>query len=116
MNSAGWVPLPLVAVAEFPLESVTVRVTESGCPAPSSVLFGPPHVQVYENVELDPVCARCCRVPSVHCTDQEYDTSWFVPAGNDVDSSVHVLALLLVIRHSVVGVAPLQPGSNIRKP
>ena len=54
-NSAGCDPLPEVAVAEFPAESVTVSFTFSGCDTPSSVDVGLPHVSVNDNVGSVPV-------------------------------------------------------------
>ena len=115
MNSGGWLPLPVVAVAVFPSESVTVKVTASGCAAPSVVLAGPPQVHVKENVELAPLCVRVWTSPSVHCVVQAKATSPFVPSGNEVDSRVQTVAELLVMRHSVVGL-DVVAGSSIRNP
>ena len=77
------------------------------------VLLGPPHVCVKLNVVPAPICVRVMRLPSVHCTVQANETSPLVPSGNDVDSSVHVLANALVMRHSVVGLGEIV-GSNMR--
>jgi hypothetical protein len=114
MNNGGWLPLPDVTVAVFPDVSVTVNVTASGRPTPSSVLAGPPQVHVKENAGLAPVWVRVMTLPSVHCAVQSKVTRPLVPSGNEVDSRAHTVAMPLVMRHSVVGLGP-SPGSNIRK-
>lgn len=107
-------PLPADADAVAPFESVTVSVTDNGCDAPSVVLCGPPQVHVNENALLPPLWLNVLTSPSVNCTAQSNFTSPFVPSGNDVDSRTHVLPVLLVIRHSVAGLAPLTAGSRMR--
>ena len=107
-------PLPADADAVAPVVSVTVSVTDNGCDTPSVVLCGPPQVHENENVLSALLWLNVLTSPSVNCTAQSNFTSPFVPSGNDVDSSTHVLAELLVIRHSVVGLAPLTAGSRIR--
>jgi hypothetical protein len=111
ITSAGWLPLPEVTVAVLPAESVTVSVTDSGCRTPSSVLLGPPHVYEMLNVGLALSCVRVITVPSVHCAVHAKETSPFVPSGIDVDRRVHVVAVLLVMRHSVVAFTDTA-GSN----
>jgi hypothetical protein len=82
---------------------VKVNVTDSGFGAPSTVLSGPPHVYVKLNVGLALSCVRVITPPSVHCTVHANATSPLVPSGNDVDCTVHVVAMAFVMRHSVVG-------------
>src|SRR5918995_6357199 len=90
-----------MALAVWPLLSVTVNVTESGCDGPSTALCGPPHTSENERVPVVSVCVIVLIVPYVYCTDQVYDDRLFVPRGNEVDRSSQVVGLLLK-RHSVV--------------
>ena len=113
-NSGGWPPLPDDTVAVAPVLSVTVSVTASGRAAPSSVLPGPPQVQTNEKAGLAPSCVRVMTFPSVHCAVHEKETSVFVPSGVENDCTVHVVAIPLVMRHSVVGLVE-RPGSNSTK-
>src|SRR5436853_6957046 len=52
----------------------------------------------------------------MYCTVHAYETIAFVPSGNDVDSSVQVVGVLVRLRiwHSVVAPGP-RPGSSRRK-